>query len=556
MKENTIYLGMTLAGAVSAGAYTAGVMDYLFEALDEWEKRKKSDPGNTPQHRVEIPVIGGASAGGMTGIITAAALQDPIVPVPTEPTSADAMTGNKFYDSWVHLTGGNMFDKLLQLDDLSDKEIRAIFNTQFIDEISERAIKTSGGAPVQRDYLSENLKVFATMSNLEGFEYDLSFKSDAERHSEYIVRRHNDYACFVVSNGTYENDGWIPLDFLSGANTDLARQCAIATGAFPIGLRARFIKRDRKYIMDNPWIKIEGAVSPKISQQSECNYLMVDGGMINNEPFGYVNKVLDEHLEKNGGKGVGSSQGEFRTANLMIDPFPSVETQFDSTDSVFDVGGKVMAAMLSQSRTKPNEVIKAFSRSNGAHFLISPKRYFPENNGEGIAREGGRAVACGFLGGFGGFINKQFRVHDFFLGRANCERFLRHQFTVPVKDKHPVIVGGYKHIADRSAYTRNVYGEESLSVIPLFAAERDKPYLPNFSGGDWPIVSKDAVEKYKKAIKTRVGGIIGAYAGKKGWVARNLGFPILDCLIGLKRKASKKFIETVLDDMDKYNLLR
>jgi len=31
--ENTVYLGLCLAGAVSAGAYTAGVTDYLIEAL-------------------------------------------------------------------------------------------------------------------------------------------------------------------------------------------------------------------------------------------------------------------------------------------------------------------------------------------------------------------------------------------------------------------------------------------------------------------------------------------------------------------------------------------
>jgi hypothetical protein len=37
----TFHLGLTMAGAVSAGCYTAGVMDYLFEALDLWERAKK-----------------------------------------------------------------------------------------------------------------------------------------------------------------------------------------------------------------------------------------------------------------------------------------------------------------------------------------------------------------------------------------------------------------------------------------------------------------------------------------------------------------------------------
>ena len=29
-----------MAGAISAGAYTAGVMDFLIQALDAWEKIK------------------------------------------------------------------------------------------------------------------------------------------------------------------------------------------------------------------------------------------------------------------------------------------------------------------------------------------------------------------------------------------------------------------------------------------------------------------------------------------------------------------------------------
>ena len=60
-----------MAGAISAGAYSAGVMDFLMEALDAYEEAKKLDGWDGPVHDVRIPVMTGASAGGMTAAISA-----------------------------------------------------------------------------------------------------------------------------------------------------------------------------------------------------------------------------------------------------------------------------------------------------------------------------------------------------------------------------------------------------------------------------------------------------------------------------------------------------
>ena len=80
-KSPVFYVGLCLAGAVSAGAYTAGVIDYLLEALDNWESKRGQE--GIPDHRVKIPVIGGASAGGMTGILMASAIHNHIPAVST-----------------------------------------------------------------------------------------------------------------------------------------------------------------------------------------------------------------------------------------------------------------------------------------------------------------------------------------------------------------------------------------------------------------------------------------------------------------------------------------
>ena len=70
-------IGLTMSGAISAGAYTAGVLDFLIEALDAWEDaRNGPDADTVPGHRVGIKVMSGASAGAITAAICAIALVD------------------------------------------------------------------------------------------------------------------------------------------------------------------------------------------------------------------------------------------------------------------------------------------------------------------------------------------------------------------------------------------------------------------------------------------------------------------------------------------------
>src|SRR5262245_53385384 len=65
-------LGLALAGAISAGAYTAGALDFLLQALSEWEAHRGEK--GVPDHRVVLKVIAGASAGAITGALGAVAL--------------------------------------------------------------------------------------------------------------------------------------------------------------------------------------------------------------------------------------------------------------------------------------------------------------------------------------------------------------------------------------------------------------------------------------------------------------------------------------------------
>src|SRR5271165_808067 len=91
-------LGINMAGAVSAGAYTAGVLDFLTEALDEWYAAKARGEA-VPAHDVSIEVISGASAGGMCAAISAVMLQEGFEHVHDVTKSG---TNNRLYESWVN----------------------------------------------------------------------------------------------------------------------------------------------------------------------------------------------------------------------------------------------------------------------------------------------------------------------------------------------------------------------------------------------------------------------------------------------------------------------
>ncbi|WP_143959473.1 patatin-like phospholipase domain-containing protein [Litoribacter populi] len=208
-KENTISLGICMAGAVSAGAYTAGVMDYLLEALDKWEERKISDPENTPKHSVNIPVIGGASAGGMTGIITGSILEKSFNPVQGLENGSilDPQPHNKLYHSWVDMLEDDMFSMMLDTSDIKHRKIYSLLNSNFIQQIADRAIQLDADHPtISRNYIADDLKLFVTLSNLQGFSYDMNFRERETERQKYLLRKHADYACFLLNkNGAPHN---------------------------------------------------------------------------------------------------------------------------------------------------------------------------------------------------------------------------------------------------------------------------------------------------------------------------------------------------------------
>jgi len=547
--DNTIYIGLCMAGAISAGAYTAGVMDYLVEALEEWEKRRGQE--DVPTHRVVIPVMGGSSAGGMTAIMAAGALNDPVKPVRSLATGDinQRIPWNKFYHSWVDLTRDDMFPLMLSNSDIKNNKVQSLLNSDFIDEIAARVVKVDGPR-VNRPYIDTFLKLFVTLTNLEGFSYNIAFRADNPTGNNYFLEKHNDYACFIWDelNCVTPQNGWIPLSFSTGLNTGIARDAAMATGAFPIGLKARQVVRSDRDINSNPWIS--GIARQPFATKTPWPTLNIDGGLINNEPFELVRLLLNSVTGE--GKTVQESLQRdyqryetFKSTILMIDPFPSEKTSCETDDSLMGVTKSTIKAMMGQLRIKPENLINAMDSNDSGQYIIAPKRRFPGlKNMENNPVQGAGAIACGSLGGFGGFLNKEFRIHDFFLGRANCEQFLRYHFNVPLEAHNKIIDSGYKEVRNLDKFLVNG-NKKNLPIIPLFSTPTQAPYMPVFScGGDWPRIREADINRYRKDIRKRIGKILPNLFPNYKTALKIAGSLGLNCCLASKvTTAMKKQIE-------------
>lgn len=516
--ENTFYIGLCMAGAVSAGSYTAGVMDYLLEALGEWEKRK-NEPG-VPTHKVQIPVMGGASAGGMTSILTTTVLNSLHIPIdkPTENLLADHPE-NKFYHTWVDLSQGDVLEKMLDTADIKNGGLVSGLNSAFIDEIAQRVVAMEADKtkwlPLPA-YIKPGLKIFSTLTNLEGFNYTADFGPDKPQTRKYHMSIHNDYACFELTESDIigSNGGWIPLNLKNDVNIDLARDAAIATGAFPIGLKSRLLNRDASYVNSNLWLKKYLSNNPV--EAGNYQTLNVDGGLINNEPFEKVRDVLYE-LTGQEAKDYRDFD-KFTSTVLMIEPFPTQKPKpISKLQDLMNVLGLTLSSMINQMRSKPLEISDALSKSCAGQFLVAPSRIVNGANGEVLNVTGELAIACGTLNGFGGFLNKEFRVHDYFLGRHNCKIFLRDYFTIPESalENNEIFKQGYAN-ADRERFKSTKDG--GYQIIPVFAEHTDYtfPQLKFKSGESWPILEDQDIDKYKSSLKDRIQAILLNVAALSG----------------------------------------
>ncbi|MCH8538173.1 MAG: patatin-like phospholipase family protein [Alkalimonas sp.] len=538
MSDKQFQIGLTMAGAISAGAYTAGVIDYLLFALQCWEDEKTKNSDNekvVPDHQVVISVISGASAGALTGALAFPLLasgfsrQHPHCTLP------------RLYDAWVRYPrfiedAAILNQALLNQNDLEpDQPARSALDSTLLDHIVQKSFCHLDAEQPAKPYIAEKLHLFFSHTNLRGVPYLVRFSGALG--TGYPMTLHADRAHFVLEGlgATPAPSAWADssqhvtlsiknlhqLNHLTekDPNWQHYANAALLSGAFPVGLAA--INYDIPTLADyqnRRWPLDSGSImyplQPELGEEEHfsMSYTGVDGGMLDNEPFELTRWALMKKPPKANAR-KDTKTNPVDRAVIMVDPFPESGDfpEFDGDNSLLSIIKQLLPTLKNQARCKPDEAIAALDESVFSRYLIAPIRYQSDAKASAQRDEHEQPephpIACGLTGGFGGFLHESFRHHDYQLGRLNCYHFLKHHFAMP--EAYKVVAEGYQGCADLFRFTdTDAKNKETtfLPVIPLVGDAAQRPSVP-----EWPRIPVAVVEQFAdqafkryKTLKSRL----------------------------------------------------
>jgi hypothetical protein len=440
-------IAINMAGAISAGAYTAGVLDFMTEALDAWY-RAKAEGEEVLRHEVVIEGFSGASAGGLCAALSALLLQDEFEHV------ADATkrgTTNRFYESWVNRTD---IRELLTTRDLEQPgPVVSLLDSTLLDELAVYG-STRGKRPeTPRPYVSPDLTVFLSLTNLRGVLYSLNglAPGGVEETTSFFGDRIRFQTVRADSTRPLGAAAY-PVDMVSAqGDFGMLGNAAMATGAFPMFLAPRVLMRRHSDYTPPLWetheagakddaAPIEPSFPPGMADPFET--LNVDGGVTNNDPYNYAHDYLaaldpprpDHQLERDPCKA--------DRAVVSIAPFPTMASyavDYDPLEhsGVLRVMARLFQALVSQSRFYGESLSHLMRGTTFCHFMVAPSDHelVEELKHEAVHHKPiPQALQCATLAAFGGFFERGFRAHDYELGRRNCQKFLLDHFVFPAEN--------------------------------------------------------------------------------------------------------------------------
>jgi predicted acylesterase/phospholipase RssA len=294
-------LAVVISGATSLGSYEAGVMYEVLEAIARHNEKASDD------ERIEIDVITGASAGGMTACILAQHLScgdQPLLDNPKQ--SLRDPYNNPLYNAWVKDVD---IRQLLKVP-LKDQKY-SLLQTEVVEEIGKKYLQDEPRMNKKHPSAAPKIHIGIAMSNLSGFnfaistDYTRSRKDQTKGTEKFSYTRYKDqFFCLASRNGDVDatlveidretirnpqtDKGVINWDTFREQSRDTnwkeLRDVGLSSGAFPFAFKARKIERF-------------GGLGKRKNRIGE--YLYTDGGVFENEPIGMA-KTLVENIDQPG----------------------------------------------------------------------------------------------------------------------------------------------------------------------------------------------------------------------------------------------------------------
>ncbi|HSZ18887.1 MAG TPA: patatin-like phospholipase family protein [Candidatus Acidoferrum sp.] len=263
-------LAITIAGAVSLGCYEAGV---AFEILDAIAQHNQwADANEQPDERIEIDVLTGASAGGMTSaMIAQRLLYDG--PAMSQPYS------NPLFNAWVSsvdiaglLARGPKENVTHSV--LSSDFVIGVSNTFLMGRYKNQPQPPTPPQAHPALATDRKLQLGLALSNLNGVDYDRSTLSG----NQFVYTRHEDQLVRPLDQTLDDHE----------QTWEIIRAAAVACGAFPVAFRVQDLVRNiseytSKWLVKDVW-----------GGKPITTFTYTDGGVFQNEPLGMAKNLVEE----------------------------------------------------------------------------------------------------------------------------------------------------------------------------------------------------------------------------------------------------------------------
>jgi Patatin-like phospholipase len=217
-EEMATKLAITVAGAVSLGSYEAGVLYELLDAIAQ------HNGGASDENKIFIDVLTGASAGGMSTTVLAQKLL-------FEADSLADPYDNVLYQAWVR---DIQLQGLLALQQGEDPS-HSILSSNLVEDLSKKYLcqrysTPHPPSPVRHPAAAETIRLGLALSNLNGIDYSHQMRPK----QTFTYTRFQDQLYATIDSRSDAFAFWEPL-----------RKAAVSCGAFPFAFRVKDLSRHR-----------------------------------------------------------------------------------------------------------------------------------------------------------------------------------------------------------------------------------------------------------------------------------------------------------------------